>query len=149
MINQLLNNATSEQLKDFSAKIMEMLKKSNDSLYESLEIYFYKEIYGNHFSEWLLKKALKDMKNEDDSTGGHWSVEQTTNYAKANGVAFNKYNEYDWNYVMNMIYSDYYGAINNDISSYFKLAKKFIDDKDAREGKAFKYYIAMMGTTSN
>ena len=44
---------------------------------------------------------------------------------------------------MNMIYSDYYGSVPNDISSYVKLADKFIRDKDADPGKAFKYYVAM------
>lgn len=55
----------------------------------------------------------------------------------------NNFNEYDWNYVMNMIYSDYYGAITNDTSAYGKLAKKFLMDKDAKHGKAFHYYLAM------
>lgn len=46
---------------------------------------------------------------------------------------------------MNMVYSDYYGAIPNDTATYFKLAKKFIDDKDAKQGKALSYYLAMRG----
>ena len=44
---------------------------------------------------------------------------------------------------MNMIYSDYYGAIPNDVSSYVKVAKKFLEDKDGKEGKAFCYYMTM------
>ena len=44
---------------------------------------------------------------------------------------------------MNMIYSDYYGAVSNDVSTYVKLAKKFLMDKDAKEGKALCYYLAM------
>ena len=44
---------------------------------------------------------------------------------------------------MNMIYSDYYGTVPNEISNYVKLANKFINDKDAGPGKAFKYYVAM------
>ena len=59
------------------------------------------------------------------------------------GISFDKFNKYDWNYVMNMIYSDYYGAIGNNTESYVKVAKKFTMDKDAPEGKALKYYIAM------
>ena len=60
-----------------------------------------------------------------------------------NGIPFDKFNKYDWNYVMNIIYSDYYGSIGNSIDSYFKIAKKFLMRKDAPEGKALKYYIAM------
>ena len=99
----------------------------------------YKKIYGCHFNEWMLAKATKDMINEDGTIGAHWTLEQTNNVAKQYGVTFNHYNEYDWNYVMNMIYSDYYKVIPNDIQSYIKFAKAFLDDKDAKD-KAFKYY---------
>ena len=108
-----------------------------------MEMCLYKKVYGYHFSNWMLSKALQNMVNEDGSHGGHWSVAETTNVAKQHGLSFIDFNEFDWNYVMNMIYSDYYGAVSNDISAYYKLAEKFIKDKDAEPGKAFKYYIAM------
>lgn len=41
----------------------------------------------------------------------------------------------------NMMYSDYYGAVQNDAVAYGKLAKKFLEDKDAKEGKALYYYL--------
>lgn len=85
------------------------------------------------------------MINEDGTTGPHWSIEQTNTVARQNGVQFSNFNEYDWNYVMNMIYSDYYGAVPNDMSTYVKLSKKFLDDKDAPEGKALHYYLTMRG----
>ena len=44
---------------------------------------------------------------------------------------------------MNMLYSDYYGAVPDNVESYFKMAKAFLEDKDAPEGKAFRYYKAM------
>lgn len=46
---------------------------------------------------------------------------------------------------MNMVYSDYYGAVSNDTSAYVRLAKKFIMDKDAKNGKALTHYLAMRG----
>lgn len=61
--------------------------------------------------------------------------------AEQSGIAFEHYNEYDWNYVMNMMYSDFYGAISNDTSAYVKLAKKWLEDKDAVDGKALCYYL--------
>ena len=87
--------------------------------------------------------TVEEMHNEDGTIGGHWTVEQTEQVAMQYGISFDKFNKYDWNYVMNMIYSDYYGAIGNNTESYVKVAKKFIMDKDAPEGKALKYYIAM------
>lgn len=81
------------------------------------------------------------MVNEDGTKGGHWTVEQTTNVARGMNIPFESFNEYDWNYVMNMMYSDYYGAVSNDVSVYAKMARKFLEDKDAKDGKAFRYYI--------
>ena len=139
MHKQLLNYANEEQLKEFAQHTFNLIKETNPILYEELEMELYKKIYGCHFNEWMLAKATKDMINEDGTIGAHWTLEQTNNVAKQYGVTFNHYNEYDWNYVMNMIYSDYYKVIPNDIQSYIKFAKAFLDDKDAKD-KAFKYY---------
>lgn len=143
MHKKLLQVADCEQLRNFADNALSMLKETNPHTYEDLEIYLYKEIYGPHFNDWLVEKATKNMVNEDGTTGAHWTVEQTTSVAKQNSITFDTFNEYDWNYVMNMIYSDYYGAVSNDVSAYVKLAKKFLMDKDSKDGKAFCYYMAM------
>lgn len=64
--------------------------------------------------------------------------------AKQYSIDFNKFNEYDFNFVMNMIYSDYYGAIPNEIGSYVKIAMKFLNDKDYNDCKAFNYYYSLL-----
>jgi len=141
MHRTLIKEATDDQLREFATDALSMLKETNHDLYDELECHLYKKIHGPHFTEWLLDKATSRMTNEDGTTGRHWSVEQTTSVAKANGIVFEHFNEYDWNYTMNMIYSDYYGAVTNDTSVYVKLARKFLEDKDAPKGKAFKYYM--------
>ena len=143
MHRKILQDATLEQLKEFLDKQIIEVRSKDYEMYERLEMDLYEEVYGCHFNDWMLEKALKCMINEDGTTGGHWTVDQTISVAKNNGFEFDHYNEYDFNYVMNMLYSDYYGAVSNDISTYYKMAKKFLEDKDAVEGKAFKYYIAM------
>ena len=139
----IIEDASQEQLKSFINGALSMIKEANKTLYDDLETILYKEIYGEHFNAWLLEKALKNFQNEDGSYGGHWTVEQTTNVARQNGIKFVDYNEYDWNYVMNMIYSDYYGSVPNDLSIYLNMSKKFLEDKDAKKGKALCYYLAM------
>lgn len=141
MHRHLLKEATDEQIRTFVTEALSMLKETHHDIYEDLEIYLYKEIHGCHFTDWLAEKATSNMTNEDGTTGRHWTVEQTTSVARSNGIVFEHFNEYDWNYVMNMIYSDYYGAISNDTSAYVKLSRKFLEDKDAPEGKALKYYL--------
>jgi len=42
-----------------------------------------------------------------------------------------------------MIYSDYVSVIGNAPSTYISLAKAWINDKDAEEGKAYRYYVAI------
>ena len=143
MHKQLIKSASDEQLREFVDDALSMIKETNHDLYEELESYLYKEIYGCHFNSWLLEKALNNLENEDGTTGGHWTLDQTTSVARAKGISFNKYNEYDFCYVLNMIYSDYYGAVKDDTDTYIQMAIKFLSDKDAPEGKAYKYYMAM------
>lgn len=141
MHTKILEHATHEQLKHFIMETFEELKEHNYEMYEELEEELYEDVYGCHFTDWLLEKAVHKMHNEDGTTGGHWTLEQTTDVAKQHGIAFDRFNMYDWNYVMNMIYSDYYGAIPNDLTYYTKMARKFLEDKDGHKGKAYHYYI--------
>lgn len=143
MHSKIIEDANLEQLKDFAHYSLAMVERIDEDIYDDIELYLYKKVYGCHFTEWLLNKALKYMKNEDGTSGGHWTVEQTTMVARSNGITFDHFNEYDWNYVMNMIYSDYYGSVPNETSVYVKMARKFLEDKDAEEGKALRYYLAM------
>lgn len=143
MHKQLLAEASHEIIKDFLCDMFDELKESDREMYDELEIRLYKEIHGYHFTDWMLEKALRHMVNEDNTIGGHWTVEQTNDVARNYNISFVNYNEYDWNYVMNMIYSDYFGAVTDDVSVYVKLAKKFLNDKDAKDGKALIYYLAM------
>lgn len=88
-----------------------------------------------------LKKATDKMVNEDGTRGGHWTIEETDSVAKQHNISYVNFNRYDWNYALNMIYSDYYGAVPNDVTMYVRLANKFLNDKDGKEGKALNYYL--------
>jgi len=143
MHKKILKDVSDEKLREMVDDIVSMIKETNHDLYDDIEMYLYKETYGCHFNEWMLECATKHMVNEDGTSGPHWTLEQTNNVARQNNLRLETYNEYDWNYVMNMIYSDYYGIVSNDLNVYYKMAKSFLDDKDAPEGKALKYYLAM------
>ena len=144
MYKEIINNADESKLRELTKDMLSMIKETNKELYDTLEMYLYKEVYGCHFNKWLLEKATSEMVNEDGTKGIHWNIADTTSVAKSNGISFDKFNEYDWCYVMNMMYSDYYGSVNNDTNTYAKMAIKFLNDKDAPSGKALKYYLAMM-----
>lgn len=95
--------------------------------------------------EPATKEQEVAKKNEDGSTGTHFAIEETDHLAQRIGMSFstNNYNRWDWYYVLNMVYSDYYGHVPNDMASYVNIAKAFIEDKDAAPGKAYRYYVAM------
>lgn len=140
----LLKNASLEVMRDFMDKAFDELKSKDHEMYEELELELYKEMYGCYFNKWMLDKALSHLVNENGSKGGHWTLDATSQVAANNNITFKeRYNEYDWCYVMNMMYSDYYNVFGNETSMYAKLSKAFLEDKDAPEGKAFKYYISM------
>jgi len=100
-------------------------------------------VNGEHFDEGMAIWAVSQMKNEDGTMGAHWTETDTTSVASSEGISFDKFNRWDWYYVLNMIYSDYYNVIGSDTSTYVKMAKAFLMDGDTAEGKAFRYMIAM------
>lgn len=143
MHRKILEEASAEQIKVFTTDFITMLKARDNELYEEAEEWLYRSVYGCHFSKVSLDKAVNGMINEDGTRGAHWTVEQTNQVAQTMGVKFERFNEYDWNYVMNMIYSDYYGVISNNVETYAALATRFLCDKDAGDGKAYKYFLAL------
>lgn len=129
-------------LKIFDDLMMD-IKEHHPDKYDEVNNELYIAINGYHFNEDMLDKAVHAMVNDDGSAAPKWSVAETSQVARNNGISFNTFNEYDWNYVMNMVYSDYSEILGSNVASYVKMANKFLKDKDAPEGKALRYYMAM------
>ena len=108
----------------------------------------YKESHGKkELSDEELKSWVKEMHNEDGSTGEKYNVEQTTALAKQHGVVLgDEVSEHEWWAAVNAMYSDYcktakkYGIDKPDY--YADLAKDFLFDEDAVEAKEklYAYY---------
>lgn len=92
-----------------------------------------------HFTEETAKYVVSKMLNKDGSVGEHWTYDQTSSVMKTEGFDFD---EADWYYTLNMIYSDYYKN-GRTTETYVELAHDFLADSDAPEGKAKKYFWAM------
>lgn len=92
-----------------------------------------------HFTKETSKYAVSKMKNKDGTTGEHWNYDTTTKVLESKGYDFKPC---DWYYVLNMIYSDYYKSGRSD-ETYIELACDFLDDEDAPDDKAKRYYKAM------
>jgi len=98
---------------------------------------------GYYFDEECALWAVSQMQNEDGTKGQHWSIADTTSVAQSNGIMFDTFNVYDWYYVLNMTYSDYFSLIGSSVPTYIQFAKAWIMDKDAAEGKAYRYFQAI------
>lgn len=143
MHHKMLEEATHEQLKSFLYDQFDELKRTMPEIYEDMEAELYEHIYGPHFTKWKYECAVSCLENEDGTKGPHWTVEQITDLARSKGITFARFNEYDFAYAMNVMFSDYYGAVQDSTEAYFRMAKAFLMDKDAPDGKAFLYYKAM------
>ena len=97
-------------------------------------------INGPHFNEEMAKYAVSCLKNSDGTMGEHWAPVDTKTVATTNGIMFDNFNEWDWYYVLNMIYSEYYSTIGSNVPVYISLAKDWLTNKNAPVGKAFDYW---------
>jgi len=101
-------------------------------------------VNGTCFDEVSAKYAVSQMDNEDGTKGEHWTIVDTTNAAKSVGITFDTFNEWDWYYVLNMIYSDHFKTIGSNTSMYVSFARDWLMDKDAPKGKVFLYYAMIL-----
>lgn len=88
--------------------------------------------------------AVAAMQNKDGSSGQYWTLKDAEEVSKAMSIDWTqkRYNIYDLYYVLNMERSDYYKA-DEAPQYYVERALDFLNDKDAPEGKAKRYYVAM------
>lgn len=123
-----------DKIEWFVEKVSEEDKELADKFLMKIDL-----LLNPHFTRETAEYVVSRLMNKDGSKGAHWSYEQTSKVLDNEGLDFHKC---DWYYVLNMIYSDYYKSGRSD-ETYIELAKDFIDDIDAPDDKAKKYYLAM------
>lgn len=93
------------------------------------------------FPRHMADEWTKAMKNEDGTTGPHWTFEQAKQLMAGKGYNFDPVEFWA---ALNMMYSDYCKVAKkhnvNTVDFYAGLAEAFLRDKDAGEGKLRKYY---------
>lgn len=101
-------------------------------------------VMGWHFTQEGAMKAVAAMKNADGTTGQYWSIQDVEEVTKAMSVDWSskRYNLWDFYYALNMQRSDYYEE-GQPPQYYVKRALQFLDDKDAPEGIAKRYWYAV------
>ena len=124
------------------AHLLELEGAHSDIYWEVIHD-IHKLVNGAHFDEMMAVWAVSSLSNEDGTTGSHWSKAETDQAGSSEGFSYVDFNQWDWYYVLNMIYSDYYNVVGSNNSMYIALAKAWIMDRDAPVGKAFLYWSAM------
>lgn len=102
---------------------------------------------GKHLTREKAEQWVQNMRG-GDHRGGKWKFDEIRQYAQNYGVT-GEQKVIDFFAVMNAMYSDYhkvarmFGVDKTDF--YAELAKAFLDDEDAVEGKAAIYYECIAG----
>lgn len=100
---------------------------------------------GDRLDEDTVRDWMERLRNEDGTTGPHWTMEQTSQVMRQKGVDCDPLEFWA---AMNMMYSDYFPVAKkanaNNIDFYVNMAKAFLGDKDARAGKLARYYEAVV-----
>ena len=90
-----------------------------------------------------LKKWERHLENADGTTGKKYDVDQIRQVAQQMGIRFDEYSPELLTAITNMMYSDYCKIHGNDLMSYVKMARAFLEDDDfdgTPEEKAYLYY---------
>ena len=89
----------------------------------------------------IAKEWVKKMHNEDGTRGEHWNMEQVKKLMAQKGIEYNHAEVYA---IMNALYSDYCKVLKKyNVTSpelYLDLAIAWLNDTDAKPGKALNYY---------
>lgn len=141
---EYMKEGTEEQNEEALAvvdDIMNAIKTKFPSYYKKYESKL-EDIYSRSaLTEKEAKEYVSHMKNKDGSVGEHWTLSQVQSfmgdhpeYLHIKPICF---------YVaMNMMYSDYYTPTTS-VETYARLAKDFLDDRDAKPDKLKKYLEVM------
>lgn len=141
IIEPLVDSADTSDVECLTEMTSEFIEKVRSRMPQEVEQFLMKiDLKLNpHFTEESSKYAVAHMDNEDGTVGEHWNYSTTSDVLRSKSLMFT---QPDWYYVLNMMYSDYYDEEMDD-DYYIDLAIDFLKDKDAPEGKAKKYYLAM------
>ena len=141
LMSSLAIPAGADKFKSWMEGFLNKVKAAHPEVYSDVVCDIYKMLHGEHFNEDMAKMAVAEMKNTDGSTGELISMKDAVSLAKQHGVVFDdNYNEYDFYYIVNMLYSDNYPLFKDNTATYAMMAKAWLSDPDVPSGKAWRYY---------
>ena len=122
-----------ESLTEVIDMLMCEVKEEEPELYKHIEGILYEDAYGKVINEAMAHEWVREM----TPCGAHWTMEETTNAMRSLGYSLNPLEFY---VVANMMYNDYYNIVDGDETLALRLAKDWLNDKDAKEYKLYEYW---------
>lgn len=138
------NSTKEEELIHVMSKAMKELRVHDDDEYEEIVCELYEILHGEVLSDEICEHWVSHMVNKDGTIGEHWNLAETNQIAKQLGIVLSAITPHEWYATINMMYSDYYGSVSNDVTTYAKMAQDFLKDSDAKEGKLYRYYKSVV-----
>ena len=124
------NEIYKEKLENNPKFSHELVLEWRDKMPEQFTKRMYEEKYGCHIvTEEMYDEAVSLLKWQDNrGKGEKWTVDDII---KSSGIDFKnkEYYEYDYAYIVNMLYSDYC-HIFSEQGYYLKMAKAYLEDPD-------------------
>lgn len=124
-----------QKLGDMLADIIYMMKESHHELYEKYKMKLYGMAYNYKFTRDFAEELVEDMKPRAEI----WDYDTTTQVKNKYGL--NNISPEDFYLVINSLGNDYGDVISiEEVDTYVKMAKAWIDDKDSKENKIWIYF---------
>lgn len=102
---------------------------------------------GRHFNKKACEWAVRNMRKWNSNTNSSEKIEMKSKedvdeLLKTHGITLSKNKGYDYVYVANMCYADFYGTAIEDERHMALYIKCVIDDADAVGGMTFNRWLA-------
>lgn len=132
------------KLSEILVDLMEIIKQYDEEAYKRYEMHIYKMAYGTVLSRQMAEEIVSNMQ----PYGKRWNIEETKEIQEQYGI--DNIRPIDFFVVMNSKFNDNKDTVERftkskeeELDMYISLAKDFIMDEDAKEGKIFIYFTSI------
>lgn len=114
--------------------------------FKDIFLKLYTKTFNYTFDADMVTLSVSNMKNKDGTIGAHWSLDQVRDVIASKKIdVVSSYNEFDFYYVISMMYSDYYNenlTPDEVVDYYVDLSLDFLEDVDSvGKYKAMRYWV--------
>lgn len=141
-IFESLDEHKKEALMEVFDEMFCSIKSTDIEKYHQLEYDIMVIANNGHFDNKIYVKATACLLKKYEASALHWNMEQTDAVCKNLGYHGNeKYNNYEFNFIMNMLYFQFHEIANIEATTYGKMANRWLTEN---ENKVLKYFMFIL-----